>query len=50
MRRGEGQSRKGRETAAEGEGGADLRLSREPNVGLNPRPWDHDLSRRQTLN
>ena len=22
---------------------------REPNVGLNPEPWDHALSQRQTL-
>ena len=23
---------------------------REPDVGLDLRPWDHDLSQRQTLN
>jgi len=26
------------------------KLSREPDVGLIPGPWDHDLSQRQTLN
>ena len=34
----------------EREGEADSPLSREPNVGLNPKTQDHDLSRRQTLN
>ena len=23
---------------------------REPDVGFDPRPWDHALSQRQTLN
>ena len=32
------------------EGEAHSLLSREPNAGLNPRPWDHDLSQRQMLN
>jgi len=35
---------------AEGEGEADSPLSREPNEGLIPGPWDHDLSRRQVAN
>ena len=35
---------------AEGEGEADSRPSREPEVGLDPRTWEHDLSQRQTLN
>ena len=26
------------------------KLSREPNAGLIPEPWDHDLSQQQTLN
>ena len=39
--------RDGAEGAAEGEGKADSPLSREPNIGLDSRPWDHDLSRRQ---
>jgi len=34
----------------EGEGEAASLLSREPNVGLHPRPRDHDLSQRQDLN
>ena len=34
------------ETQAEGEAGS----CREPDVGLDPKPWDHDLSQRQTLN
>ena len=40
------------ETQAEGvgEGEAGFPLSREPDEGLDPRSWDHDLSRRQTLN
>ena len=40
------------EGGAEGEGEADSLLSREPDVGLHPRPrpWDHDLNRRQTPN
>ena len=25
-------------------------LGREPNAGLDPRPWAHDMSLRQTLN
>ena len=35
------------EQQAEGE--ADSLPSREPDVGLDPRPWDHDLNRRQML-
>ena len=35
---------------ADGEEKADSLLSREPNVGLDPRPRDHDLSQRQMLN
>ena len=35
---------------AEGEGKAVSLLNMEPNVGLNPRTLDHDLSQRQTLN
>ena len=37
---------------AEGEGEADSLLSKEPDVGLHPRPgpWDHDLNPRQTAN
>ena len=31
------------------EGEADSLLSREPDVGLNPRTPDHELSQRQTL-
>ena len=31
------------------EGEAGFPLSREPNVGLDPR-WDHDLSQRQPIN
>ena len=27
-----------------GEGGADSLVSREPNMGPIPGPWDHDLS------
>ena len=34
------------ETQAEGEAGS----RQEPDVGLDPRPWDHALSQRQTLN
>ena len=30
--------------AAEGEGKADSPLSKGPNEGLDPGPWDHDLS------
>ena len=33
-----------------GEGEAGFPQSREPDAGLDPRTWDHDLSRRQTLN
>jgi len=33
-----------------GEGEAGFPLSREPDVGFDPGPWDHDLSLRQTLN
>lgn len=29
---------------------ADHQLNREPDLGLHPGPWDHNLSRRQTLN
>ncbi|XP_064439414.1 DNA repair protein RAD51 homolog 4 isoform X5 [Mirounga angustirostris] len=36
------------ERQAEGEAGSPL--SMEPDPGLHPGPWDHDLSRRQTLN
>ena len=36
--------------AAEGEGEAGSPLSREPDMGLNPRTLDHDLSRRQKFN
>ena len=25
-------------------------LGKEPDVGLNPGPWDHNLSQRQMLN
>ena len=32
------------EQQAEGEGQAGSPLSREPDVGLHPRTWDHDLS------
>ena len=39
-----------RERAQVGEEEADSPLSREANVGLIPRPWDHDLSQRQILN
>ena len=35
---------------AQEEGEADSPLSREPNAGSIPGPWDHDLSRRQMLN
>lgn len=35
---------------AEKEGEADSLLSTEPNVGFNPRPWDHDVSPSQTFN
>ena len=34
----------------EGEGEAGSPLSMEPHVGLIPRPWDHDLNPRETLN
>ena len=34
------------ETEAEGEAGS----SQEPNVGLNPGSWDHNLSQRQASN
>jgi len=33
-----------------GEGEAGFLLSREPDAGLDPRSWDHDLSQRQTFN
>ena len=36
-----------REREREEEAGSPL--SREPDVGLDPRNWDHDLSRRQRL-
>ena len=42
----ERQREKEAETQAEGEAGS----PQEPNVGLNPRPQDHALSQRQTLN
>ena len=35
---------------AEGEGKADSLLSRKPDVGLDPGPRDHDLSRKQLPN
>ena len=40
------------EGGAEGEGEAASLLSRDPDVGLHPRPrpWDHDLNLRQTPN
>ena len=34
----------------EGEGKAGSQLSRVPDLGLDPRPWDPDLSQRQMLN
>ena len=37
------------ERAAEREGEADSPLSREPDMGSIPGPWDHDLNQRQTL-
>ena len=37
------------EQQAEGEEEADSPLSREPDVGLQPGPRDHDLGPRQTL-
>ena len=33
---------------AEGEGEADSLMSRDPDMGLDPGPWDRDLSCRQT--
>ena len=33
-----------------GEREADSPLSKDPNVGLDPRSQDHDLNRRQMLN
>ena len=36
--------------AAEGDGEAGSLLSMEIDVGLDPGPWEHDLSRRQMLN
>jgi len=44
--------REGTQAGGVGEGEAGFLLSRECNVGLTsiPGPWDHDLSRRQTLN
>ena len=40
------------EGGAEGEGEEHSLLSREPDVGLHPhpRPWDHDMNRRQSPN
>ena len=38
------------EQQAEGKGEAGSPLSREPDPGLIPGPWDYDLSRRQMLN
>ena len=35
---------------AEGEGEAGSLLSGEPDAGLDPRSWDHNLSRRQKFN
>ena len=43
-------AREGTQAGEVGEGEAGFPLSREPDVGLIPAPWDHDLSRRQTLN
>ena len=40
----------GTEGGPEGEGEADSLLSRKPNMGLDPGPWDHDLSQRQMPN
>ena len=36
--------RAGKGRGVEGEGEADSLLSREPDAGLDPRTWDHDLS------
>ena len=47
LREKESKTRVGR---AEGEEEADSPLSREPNMGLNPRPGDLDLRQRQTFN
>ena len=44
----EGEHEQGVELEAEGE--ADSLLSREPDVGLDLRTRDHDLSQRQMLN
>jgi len=43
-------AREGTQAGGVGEGEAGFPLSREPNAGLDPRTWDHDLSRRQKLN
>nr|XP_025873684.1 uncharacterized protein LOC112934440 [Vulpes vulpes] len=45
--RGERGEHKQEEQQAEGEGEAGSPPSREPDMGLDPRPWDHDLSQRQ---
>ena len=42
--------REGTQAEGVGEGEAGFPLSREPDVGLDPGPWDHDLSQRQSLN
>ena len=41
-----GQGEKEAETQAEGEAGS----LQEPDVGLDPQPWDQALSQRQMLN
>jgi len=42
-------AREGTQAGGAGEGEAGLPLSREPDAGLDPRSWNHDPSRRQTL-
>jgi len=42
--------REGTQAGGAGEAEAGFPLSREPMRGSIPGPWDHDLSRRQTLN
>ena len=42
--------REGTQAGGVGEEEAGFSLSREPDLGLDPRTWDHDLSQRQMLN
>jgi len=42
--------REGTQVGGVGKEEAGFPWSRDPDAGLDPRTWDHDLSRRQTPN